>query len=174
MASTVKYTPVFRLAKKQYITNRDGKGAHVKGGRWNSKGLRMIYASELRSLAFCEFFANYNISTFGNNIYSIEIKIPVGVGIDFIKEKDLPRGWEKPFFSECAGIGDKWILSNSSCVLKIPSAIIKEEFNYLLNPLHSDFSKLAFCNPVKFSPNQRILDKMNAPVKSTKKAQKRK
>ena len=119
-----------------------GEGARRGGGRWNSKGVRLVYTSGSLSLATLEVMVH-------THFYSA-LKSYVCIPIDFdpsllqsIAIDDLPDNWQAdPIPQSVKKVGDRWIKNKESVILKIPSAIIPVEFNYLINPSHPDFGKI--------------------------------
>lgn len=157
MASTTKYVSVFRIALKRYINDKKGEGTFKYGGRWTPEGHYTIYASESRALSSCEFMINNNISEKPLELSIMEIRIPKSVKINNINKEALPCGWSKPLTNFCKDIGKEWLKKEKYCVLKVPSAYIEEEFNYLINPFHEEYKKIKFCKPSKFLLSEKII-----------------
>ena len=133
----------WRLIKAVYADDAfAGEGARRGGGRWNSKGVRMVYTSGSLSLATLEMMVH-------THFYSA-LKSYVCIPIDFdpsllqsIAIDDLPDNWQAdPIPQSVKKAGDRWIKNQESVILKVPSAIIPVEFNYLINPSHPDFGKI--------------------------------
>ena len=148
----------WRLIKANYADVAfTGEGARRGGGRWNSKGVRIVYTSELLSLAALEVMAH-------SPFYS-KLKNYVCIPIDFnpvisqsTKLEDLPDNWQDdPIPQSVKNVGDQWVHNRESVILKVPSAIIPIEYNYLINPLHPDFKKIMFHAPQKFAFDPRLL-----------------
>jgi RES domain-containing protein len=146
----------FRICKTKYAVSAfDGEGAFRFGGRWNSRGVRQIYTAESLSLAVLEMLVHLQDTeiVFGYSFLEARFdeKLVKKVG-------ELPENWRKsPPPAALQKIGDDWIKENSSAVLRVPSAIIPIESNYLINPQHSDFPKLILGNPQNFTFDQRLL-----------------
>lgn len=148
---------VFRLSKEEYSKELSGVGASIYGGRWNSKGFELIYTSESRALALSELLVHLPIGLLPNNYKIITIGIPDSLNIETLNLSSLPSGWNSfPFTENTKAIGNNFILANSKPILKVPSAIIKEEYNYLLNPHHKDFKKIKILNVEDFIFNDRL------------------
>lgn len=131
---------VHRITTKSYIHDLSGTGAMRYGGRWNPKGLRMLYTSETLSLAMLEVMANLSSSQMSRGFYCTELLLPDDLPI--ISPAVLPEGWNQyPYTQATLQIGTNFLKSNGWC-LKVPSTIIASEFNYLLNPMHDDFHQL--------------------------------
>lgn len=151
---------VFRLAKSHYINDTTAKGSFKYGGRWNPKGYGVIYTSASKSLAFCEFLSHLNTSIFPPSLSVREIEIPRNIKIKEISVRRLPKNWTNPFSRECQEIGRQWLVEEKYGILKVPSVVIPDEFNYILNIRHDDFKKLVFHKSKKFLPDARIVKKI--------------
>lgn len=148
---------VFRLSKKKYAQELSGKGASKSGNRWNSKGTEIIYTAESRALAMSEILVHLSLSTFPKDFMMIEILIPDSIKIKEIKQKNLPENWNNhPPNMEIQKIGDEFIDTRNACVLKVPSAVVKGDFNYLINPYHKDFKKIKIVSITDFPFDSRI------------------
>jgi len=149
---------VWRVVNKKYAKEAfSGEGALKFGGRWNSPGTPIIYTSESLSLATLEILAG-GISI---RLLKSYVRIPVDFDSSFVETLHvslLPKEWcSYPPSIKTQKIGDSWTKKSKSVLLKVPSVIIKEEFNYLLNPLHPDFKKLSFGKPEILSFDNRLL-----------------
>ena len=144
-----------RITTKAYANDLSGTGAMLYGGRWNRRGIRMLYTSESLSLAALEIIANVNSSQLGENLYCIEIDFTEGLEVTLTKE--LPEGWNAfPYTSGSVALGTDCFKNGALC-LKVPSAIIPTEYNYLLNPLHEDFHKIKVVDVRPLILDQRLV-----------------
>jgi RES domain-containing protein len=135
----------------------EGKGARLFGGRWNSEGVAVVYTSSAASLAALELLVHLPR---GNDLRSFVIFACTFNEdlVDHVSRDHLPKDWhDYPPPEELQQLGDSWVLSGSSAVLRVPSVIIDSEFNYLLNPAHGDFGKIDIADPVPFSLDVRLL-----------------
>jgi RES domain-containing protein len=118
-----------------------GKGAEATGGRWNAKGTPVVYASETRALAGMETLVHLNASGLPLNRYlvAIEVSDATWSAAEKLEASALPVGWdaEPPGLVSIAA-GMAWLKSNRSALLVVPSVIVPEEFNVLINPGHPD------------------------------------
>ena len=127
---------VYRIGWTKHADDLSGEGSKLFGGRWNHKGIPCIYTSESRALALLEYSVNVNIDEIPRALSCVTIEIP-NRSIKLISENKLPGNWKNfPAPSDKKDLGSKLLSSLKAAVIKIPSSIIKEEFNYLLNPLH--------------------------------------
>lgn len=138
---------VWRIATEGITYRADdmtGAGAAKDGGRWNSTGHSMVYSSESISLACLETLVHIN-STLPLNRYLVAIDIPQAIWES--RETLIPGslvGWDaEPAGLTSSEYGDKWLDSKRTLIIQVPSVIVPEEHNVLINPLHVDASKLA-------------------------------
>ncbi len=148
---------VYRLARKKHAIELSGKGSSKSGNRWNSKGVEMIYCAESRALAMAEVSVHLSLATLPSDFVMLEISIPDVLSTIILKEEDLPDEWNIfPHNIATQKIGDKFIQSNQACILKVPSAVVKGDFNYLINPFHNDFNKIKISKMENFPFDRRI------------------
>jgi RES domain-containing protein len=148
---------VFRLSKKKYSNELNGKGASKSSNRWNSKGTEIIYTAESRALAMAEVAVHLTLATLPSDYVMIEIDIPNSIKIKEIEPKKLPSNWNfHPPSNNTQKIGDDFIDSIEDCILKVPSAVVKGDFNFLINPYHKDFKKIKILNVTEFPFDKRI------------------
>jgi RES domain-containing protein len=148
---------VYRLQRKKYKIELSGIGASKAGGRWNSKGIEIIYTAQNRALAMAEILVHLSVGTMPNDFVMIEIDIPKSIKIKHLTENELPLNWNVfPLNSNSQKIGNDFIRENKFCVLRIPSSIVKEEYNLLINPNHKDFKKIKIVNSSDFTFDSRL------------------
>lgn len=147
---------VFRICKTKYASDLSGIGAKTYGGRWNKIGTSMLYCSSHISLCALELACNSGglVSLTDLQLICLSIKEPTSI-LKPAKE-ELPEEWNQyPSTIYTQYYGSKWIESFESLVLKVPSAVVAEEYNYLLNPLHPQFHKqvrVLWTKPFTFDP----------------------
>jgi RES domain-containing protein len=151
---------VFRIVREKYLGDAlGGRGAQFSTGfRWNSFGTPMVYTAESRSLALLEIAVHLDLSAdLPQDRYLVDVEIPDSIKILFINPLDLPKGWKaKPPQQISQRIGDEFVASGDAAVLRVPSAIIQEEHNYLLNPLHPDFELIRVSKKSAFPVDSRL------------------
>ncbi|MCR9152642.1 MAG: RES family NAD+ phosphorylase [Bacteroidetes bacterium] len=120
-----------------------GIGAEKVGGRWNEVGTRAVYCSENISLALLEYYIHSeNIASLPKNILVAKIEIPDDFAIEELDK--LPEKWDQyPYSSKTTSIFTHLAKSRDFFALKVPSSIVRMEYNYILNPLYKDFGKVA-------------------------------
>ena len=147
---------VYRISNRLYSKDLSGLGAKLNGSRWNSKGLPMLYTSAYISLAMLEMLVHTNFEEYTIELDLVYIDIPDSLECREIKAAKLKTNWMGDI-SYTKYIGDEFIKSIQTPLLKIPSAIIEEEHNYLANPLHTDFKKVKIVKIKSFRPDKRLL-----------------
>lgn len=150
----------YRIAKTEHIRDLSGTGARLYGGRWNHKGTAMLYASEHRSLAILEFLVHTSIQSFPNDVSLISLQVSMPTEALEVTPSDLPPSWrESPAPFQLAEIGSDWITSGKGLLLKVPSAIVPEERNTLINPSHPNSEKISINSVSSFSLDSRFFKK---------------
>ena len=138
---------VYRIEREKYLDSTLlGIGASLSEGfRWNSFSTRMVYTSGSRALATLEVAVHLDIhEDLPKDRFYVEIDIPESVQILELYREDLPKNWDaKPPLVSTQIIGDAFVREGNAAVLKVPSAIVPAEYNYLINPLHPDISKIS-------------------------------
>lgn len=148
---------VFRLQNKKFPIELSGKGASITGARWNSKGTEIVYTAQNRALAMAEVVVHLTISTLPAGFCMVVIFIPDDVAVLNLDLKKLPSDWNVfPDNAATQKIGDDLIRKNDYAVFKVPSAVVKGEFNYLLNPYHPDFARIKIMEQEDFPFDKRI------------------
>lgn len=141
---------VWRICSRKH-QRFDGEGARRYGGRWNHTGTFVVYTSGPLSLAALELFVHMDIDTAPGDLVAIQVDIPDTLTIETIKIESLPRDWRRyPGGEALKDIGTAWASKASTAILAVPSAVIPEERNYLLNPAHRDFKRIRLRKPVVF------------------------
>ena len=134
-----------------------GEGARLAGGRWNERGTPVVYASESLALSALETLVHVQKAHRHLAYISFRIEVPDEVRVEEVPRNRLPASWRKePPPMETMAIGTRWANGSSTAVLKVPSAIIPQEHNYVLNPLHPDFRKIGNFETGPFSFDPRM------------------
>ena len=129
---------VYRIGKTKHASDLTGEGSKLFGGRWNHKLTPCIYTSESRALALLEYTVNISIEEIPRALSIAVFEIP-SAGIQFIPEDQLPGNWRHiPAPSSTKYFGTNLLKASVNATFKIPSSVITEEYNYILNPLHQD------------------------------------
>lgn len=149
---------LYRITTKAYARDLSGTGAFLHGGRWNAKGIRMLYTSGSLSLAMLEVIANLSGNHLNHTgLYVVELELPNHLPVATLDE--LPKHWNAfPYTAASVNAGNDFIQSGQLC-LRVPSAIVPTEYNYLLNPLSDLFNKVKFLDARPLILDERILNK---------------
>lgn len=135
-----------------------GEGAREYGGRWNPRGIAVVYTSATLSLAALETLVHVGVATLPDEFVAVPADLPDDLQITERSAKGLPTGWREPVDHESLQeIGAAWIKAGKTAVLSVPSAIVPEERNYLLNPLHKEFAKIRRGRIRPFSLDTRLI-----------------
>jgi RES domain-containing protein len=141
----------WRICRQRYAAEAaSGEGARLYGGRWNSRGTRVVYASTSLALATVETFVNLEPNLRPPDLVSIQGEIPDAIGIAKLDLTVLPSNWHETRDESLRPFGDDWIRNGQRAALLVPSAAIRGEWNVLLNPAHADFAKIEFQRPQPF------------------------
>jgi RES domain-containing protein len=146
---------VHRICSSLYNDDLSGNGAKLFGGRWNSIGIPMLYVSEHISLAVLEMLVNNHFKDFSVELSLLRISIPDVIDVKEIKLNKLKAKWNEDA-SYSKFIGNEFIKSKTNLVLKVPSAVVMDEHNFLINPLHTDFKKIKITEVKEFSTDKRL------------------
>jgi RES domain-containing protein len=148
---------VWRLCHEEY-TDLSGIGANLYGGRWNSPGHAVVYATSSLALAFVEIIPALRKNVIPKSYVSLYINIDDDVSKKEIKQNDFPSDWRKEktrnWFLET---GDQWIKERKELLLIVPSVIIPEEKNILINPHHPEITKVATQTIKPFTVDPRFI-----------------
>jgi RES domain-containing protein len=117
----------------------------------------VVYTSGSLSLAALELFVNVDIDILPPELVAIQADIPDTLTIEPVKIENLPKDWRRyPAPEALRNIGTAWVAKGSTAILSVPSAVIPEERNYLLNPAHRDFKRIRVRKPVPFHFDPRL------------------
>ena len=136
-----------------------GEGARRYGGRWNSRNVRVVYASEHQSTAALEVFVHNRPFNPDEKYKAFRLEWPDSLTERLSVEK-LPANWRGfPPPIEVREIGDCWVQEGRSAVLAVPSVISPADTNFLLNPEHRDFKRIRIASPIDFQFDSRLLNR---------------
>lgn len=151
---------VFRVEREKYLeTTLEGIGAALADGyRWNSLNTFLVYTAESRALATLEVSVHLDLNEdLPTDRYYVEIDVPNDITISELKIEELPDGWDsKPPLLETQFIGDDFVKEKSAAILKVPSSIVQQEFNYLINPNHPDAARISVVSAIPFKFDERL------------------
>lgn len=149
---------VYRIVKTKYARMAfDGEGAYRYGGRWNTRGTRMIYTAGSLSLAALEMLVHLDDDELLLAYSFVAAEIPPALILPVKSFRPLPKNWSaSPAPLALQRIGDEWVRANASAVLEVPTSIVPLEQNYLLNPAHPDYAQITLDKPRHFVFDERL------------------
>ena len=134
-----------------------GAGAKISGGRWNRPGSPLLYCASNISLAVLETFIHLGAGGLPLNRYLVELAIPDAVWQRAITLQAPPVGWDAiPTGKVSLDEGDRWLKANRSALLLVPSVIVQEEWNVLVNPMHADAAAIMARKVRKWTYDPRL------------------
>lgn len=151
---------VWRITHRKYAdTAFSGEGARLFGGRFNSEGQPAVYTSGSLSLALLEIFVQTNDRAFFNKAVLLHADIPARF-IHSPSTNLLPDRWDEiPYARASQLYGDRWLAQQKFTVLKVPSVVVPQEYNFVINPLHQDFDKIKISNALPLPLDPRFFEK---------------
>ncbi|MDN3724636.1 RES family NAD+ phosphorylase [Aequorivita sp. SDUM287046] len=151
---------IYRISKNQYINDLSGEGSRLYGGRWNHIGEAMLYFSQNLSLSLLEILVHVDYPRLPLDYSFLEVEIPDNSikniqSIEFIE----PKWSTEAAVNQLQLLGSNWLKKNESLAMKIPSAVLQPENNFLINPMHKDFQKLKVIKSGKLDLDPRLFRK---------------
>jgi RES domain-containing protein len=141
---------LYRIIKTKHAHDLTGEGAKLNGGRWNHTGIPCIYLAESRALSLLEYAAHASMETLPSALSFTTLEVP-DHSIRQLSLKELPSGWlHQPHSKASQDIGSALLTKNDHLLLKLPSVLIEQEFNFVLNPLHPLISAVTIAEIAKF------------------------
>lgn len=152
---------VYRICKTKYsATAFDGEGAYRFGGRWNSRGTRLIYTAGSLALAALEMLVHLDDETLLADYSYLPAQLDENLILPVGEFRPLPPEWSaSPAPLQIQRIGDEWAQSLISPILEVPTSVIPLEKNYLLNPAHPDFQRIVLGEAKRFVFDERLIKK---------------
>ncbi len=150
---------VWRICRKPYVdTALDGSGGMYTSGRWHSKGNPIAYTASSAALAALEVLVHVDPLTAPADLRLLAIELPDDLSIEVLEPITLPEGWHSvPAPAALQTIGSSWLTSGRTAALNVPSAVIKVERNFLLNPRHPEVQRVRILSDEAFSFDTRLL-----------------
>ncbi len=134
---------IYRLTKTNYINDLSGEGARLFGGRWNKKGIPLLYFSEHLSLCVLELLTRIDFEFLTSDYSFLEVEVPSSLILTLRKPEGISENWRSnPPISNTQDYGSIWIKNNKTLGLAVPSAVLPFESNILINPNHKQFSEV--------------------------------
>lgn len=157
MATTVADLTVWHITTRRFAASAfTGEGARLYGGRWNRVGLPLVYTAQSRALALLEMLVQDE--PLRANYVLIPALIGKTVSRTTVLLSALPPNWRSAqHLDALQATGQHWLASGESCVLAVPSAVVPLELNYLINPMHPDFSHIRVGEPEILDTDSRLM-----------------
>ncbi len=147
---------VFRIARCKYINDLSGRGAAMYGGRWNGVGVHLLYTAGAASLAMLECLVHFGGRIVGDYC-QLAMEVPEH-SILSIAEESLPENWrDSPAPDFLQTYGKQFVEEGQFLMLKVPSVLVPDEFNYLINPNHPDFNQIVILVKSSIRFDERLL-----------------
>jgi RES domain-containing protein len=149
---------LWRICRKPFARKPlDGQGGLITAGRWHTPRRLIVYTSESLALASLEVLVHCDLDLMPGDFIAIEILIPSATKIVTLTQSDLPRNWRRhPAPLTLARLGNRWLDEGRTAILRVPSALVPTESNYLLNPLHPAFREFEVSRRLKFAFDERL------------------
>ena len=149
---------VYRITKNEHAA-LDGAGGLYGPGRWHRKGNLIIYASEHASLAAWEKIVHAgSFENLQNDLLLVKLEIPDAIEILTVPKHILVKGWDRfPYSLETVNFGTSFLRNRQHLALKVPTVIIPDEFNIILNPLHPAIQDCKVISSIPFVFDKRVL-----------------
>lgn len=148
---------IWRVARERH-TALDGEGARLYGARWSSEGVAVVYAAAHLSLAALEYLVHVDIEDVPDDLVAVEIDAPDDAGERVVETGDLPAPWrDTPAPPACRALGDEWAADGAALLLRVPSVLVPEESNVLLNPAHPRAGEARAVGSRPFAYDPRLL-----------------
>ena len=151
----------WRIVHEDYAASAfTGEGARIAGGRWNPEGIPVVYTAGSLSLALFEIIVHLEIKRTLHFFKAIPLSFSPDL-VQTVSPGSLPPAWNRtPAPPITKAIGDEWVRQAATPVLCVPSAVVPNELNYLLNPRHPDFSAITIGQTIDLPADPRILEKL--------------
>lgn len=150
-----------RVAHKNFLRDLSGEGARLYGGRWNSPGVSMLYTSLTLELAIFESIAHNIFTSLIKHFGIIILEVSAKVSIEELQADTLPVNWNSyPPPSSLAKIGDRWITTKNSLLLKVPSSLFSSPGNCLINPNHPEFKMIKVAEIRDINIDVRLMENL--------------
>lgn len=149
---------VFRISSCKFIDDLSGTGAAMYGGRWNSIGIHIVYTAGSASLAMLESLVHFGGRIVGDYC-QLALEIPEDL-VAVVKEEALPVNWrESPAPDILKTFGNQFITDAKALILRVPSVLVPDEANFLINPKHPEFKRIRTLVKSKIKFDDRLLKK---------------
>lgn len=148
---------LYRISKRAHIRDLTGAGARLYEGRWNHRGVSMLYTSESRSLATVEYLVHLSLPEAPRDLSMVKLEVAEDIVPEELNRSLLPKNWRKtPAPIKLAELGSEWARSRRSLLLRVPSAVVEQEHNILINPTHDDMPRVKLLKIEPYRLDERL------------------
>ncbi|MEQ9438475.1 MAG: RES family NAD+ phosphorylase [Cyclobacteriaceae bacterium] len=145
---------VYRIARQRYARDLSGTGARLYGGRWNGKGVALLYTAESRALAAMELAVRMDVNDLPRDLMLISIGLPPQATL---QQVDPFQGWDQhPAGAETQQRGNTFVTQGNDLLMRVPSVVIKGDYHILVNPQHPQFHQVNIEDVVPFFFDERL------------------
>lgn len=149
---------LYRIAKAAFARDVTGQGAAAYGGRWNHRGTFVLYTAESRALATVEYLVHVALPLAPGGLSLATLEVPDRCAIETVDPASLPANWRAaPAPARLADLGSAWAQAARTLLLRVPSAVVDQEFNVLVNPAHPDAARLKLVRVEPCRLDERLL-----------------
>lgn len=147
---------LWRITRAAY-QRLDGEGARLYGGRWNSEGHAVVYTASTASLAVLELLVHVDVEDLPTDLVLLQIEVPAGISVREVGVAELAEDWTSTAdHPDCVRLGDEWVSSRETLLLKVPSAVMPRESNYLINRAHPEAARVSIVGSERYSLDPRL------------------
>jgi RES domain-containing protein len=148
---------VWRICSAESAEQAFSGEATLSAARWHREGCKIVYASQSLSLAALEFWVHLDAHAPAAEYIAASAEVPDDIAIHHVDEAQLPPGWQKhPPPGELRDLGTCWLYAGETAVARVPSAVTPGEFNFLLNPIHHEWTRIQVRRPMPFAFDPRM------------------
>ena len=149
---------LWRISARRHATRAlDGEGARRYGGRWNPPGVAMVYTAGSLALALLELLVQVDVDLVPEDLVAIGVEVGERVRVRTLRPAQLPAGWHRyPAPDATQALGAAWVASGDTALLAVPSVVVPQETNYLINPAHADVRGFRILPPAPLRLDPRL------------------
>ena len=149
---------LYRITKAAYARDLSGTGARMHGARWNQKGTAVLYTASSPALATVELLVHVDANLLPADLRLVFINVPDTASSRTLNSESLPEDWMVfPTPAVLAELGSHWVTSRQTLMLRIPSAVVADDYNVLLNPAHPEFASVRVDKDTAYGFDERLL-----------------
>jgi RES domain-containing protein len=149
---------LYRITRTRYVRDLSGNGARLFGGRWNRKGIGILYTSPTRALATVEYLVHVPVALAPADLSIATLELPDDTSAEKVDPTVLPSGWRRhPPPPELSAVGTKWVQASAhALLLEVPSAVVEGESNVLIDPLHPEMERVRLAEIRPYTLDERL------------------